>query len=90
MVLRRETDVFHARVLHKIEPFLRIVFHGIELVFVDDIVFAEHVAAPMHLLLPAGHGIDAPMHEHAETLLEEPVATVAETLNHHLLFLLFS
>ena len=34
--------------------------------------------APLVLLVPAGNGVESPVDEHAEALLEEPVAPVAE------------
>jgi len=45
------------------------------------VVGARHAGAPLLLLVPALDGIQPPVHEEAEPLLEEPVARIAKAFH---------
>ncbi len=78
VVLGGEADVFHAGVLEDVEPGVGVAFGGVELVDKGLVLGAGDAAAPLFLLVPGVDGVEAPVDEEAEALLEEPVACVAE------------
>ena len=81
VVLGRDAEVLHSRFLHQIEPRVGIELHGVPLLGELDKFGARHTGSPLVLLVPGGDRVETPMHEHAETLLKEPISPVAKPLD---------
>ena len=79
MVLGGEADVLHARLLRQVKPHIGVETGGVELVEQLLVLPSWDLPAPLDLLVPRRDGIHTPVHEQAEALIEEPVASVAES-----------
>ena len=83
MVLRRNHDVLHARVLGDADPLVSVKFCGIKL-FGELLVFRHRDLGAIHdpfadardglaLPLPGWYGVQPPMNEHSKTGLAPPI-----------------
>ena len=78
VVFGGQADIAHARLLHEIEPRVRIEGDRVPPRGQLDVLLARHAASPLLLFVEAVDRVEAPVHEHPEALLKPPVATVAE------------
>ena len=82
MVLRGYAQVFHAGCLHEVEPRVGIETDRIELILEQSVLVPRNNSSPLHLLVPSGNCIQAPVHEHPKPTRQEPVPAISERRHH--------
>jgi hypothetical protein len=81
VVLGGDAEVLHPHLLEQVEPGLGIEAGGVPALAQGGVLPAGDAAAPLVLLVPGADGVQPPVHEHPEALLEEPVPPVPESLH---------